>query len=192
MSNSNTPELTGDKALIDRLNEIAHRDSAVAVTVRADDLRAVLDKLRQGGELVAWQYFSIVDQDWCACDPERVEALKKSGMRVRPLYAAPQASAACPTDVCRAGQQDGVLCANDECDRANGVRPAPQPAQTCATCGGTGMVDDGWITGSGGVEYECGPVKCVKDCPDCDTGPRKLREARAAVLADRQQRSKEQ
>jgi hypothetical protein len=31
--------------------------------------------------------------------------------------------AARPTDVCKAGQADAVLCANDECDRANGVRP---------------------------------------------------------------------
>jgi len=33
----------------------------------------------------------------------------------------------CPTYVCRAAQADGVLCANDECDRANGVRPASAP-----------------------------------------------------------------
>ncbi|WP_116521041.1 hypothetical protein [Achromobacter insuavis] len=31
--------------------------------------------------------------------------------------------AACPTDVCQAGKTDGVLCANEECDRTNGVRP---------------------------------------------------------------------
>lgn len=35
--------------------------------------------------------------------------------------------AACPTDVCQAGKSDGVLCANDECDRASGVRPASAP-----------------------------------------------------------------
>jgi len=40
------------------------------------------------------------------------------------LASAPQA---CPTDVCQAGKADGVLCANDECDRANGVRPASAP-----------------------------------------------------------------
>ncbi|MGW8304320.1 MAG: hypothetical protein ACWGIK_00650 [Achromobacter pulmonis] len=34
---------------------------------------------------------------------------------------------ACPTDVCQAGRADGVLCANDECDRASGVRPASAP-----------------------------------------------------------------
>lgn len=32
--------------LIERMTEIAHRDSAVSVTVRADDLRALLSKLR--------------------------------------------------------------------------------------------------------------------------------------------------
>ncbi|WP_221885594.1 hypothetical protein [Pseudomonas aeruginosa] len=43
-----------------------------------------------------------------------------------------------------------------------------QPSPKCATCGGTGMVDDGEITCSeGGIPYENGPVKCVKDCPDC-------------------------
>ncbi|OAE72571.1 hypothetical protein A7J71_11165 [Achromobacter insolitus] len=40
---------------------------------------------------------------------------------------APVAPQACPTDVCQAGKADGVLCANDECDRANGVRPASAP-----------------------------------------------------------------
>lgn len=40
---------------------------------------------------------------------------------------APVAPPACPTDVCQAGKADGVLCANDECDRASGVRPASAP-----------------------------------------------------------------
>lgn len=43
-----------------------------------------------------------------------------------------------------------------------------QPSPKCTTCGGAGMVDDGEITCSeGGIPYENGPVKCVKDCPDC-------------------------
>lgn len=47
-----------------------------------------------------------------------------------------------------------------------------QPSPKCATCGGTGMVDDGEITCSqGGIPYENGPVKCVKDCPDCKAQP---------------------
>lgn len=44
-------------------------------------------------------------------------------------------------------------------------RDTPQAA--CNRCGGTGFVTDGEITGSGGVEYENGPIKCVKDCPAC-------------------------
>ena len=37
-----------------------------------------------------------------------------------------------------------------------------------------GVVDDGEITGAGGVEFENGPVKCVKDCPNCaDSTPAK-------------------
>lgn len=38
----------------------------------------------------------------------------------------------------------------------------------CQTCGGSGVVDDGEITHySCGIEFECGPIKCCKDCPDC-------------------------
>jgi hypothetical protein len=37
----------------------------------------------------------------------------------------------------------------------------------CKTCNGLGHVPDGEITGSGGVEFENGPVECVKDCPVC-------------------------
>lgn len=38
----------------------------------------------------------------------------------------------------------------------------------CVKCGGTGVVDDGELTHSaGGIPYECGPIKCVTDCPDC-------------------------
>ena len=39
--------------------------------------------------------------------------------------------------------------------------------QPCKTCGGTGVVDDGEITGVGGVEFSNGPVKCFKNCPAC-------------------------
>ena len=40
-------------------------------------------------------------------------------------------------------------------------------AEACKTCGGSRVVDDGEISGSGGVEFENGPIKCVKDCPNC-------------------------
>ncbi|MGG6879797.1 UNVERIFIED_CONTAM: hypothetical protein P3D01_33150 [Pseudomonas aeruginosa] len=47
-----------------------------------------------------------------------------------------------------------------------------QPSPKCATCNGTGLIDDGEITCSeGGIPYENGPVKCVKDCPDCKAQP---------------------
>ncbi|PWY49186.1 hypothetical protein DK459_11710 [Achromobacter sp. RW408] len=56
-----------------------------------------------------------------------LQALQEVGFGVFEVseIAAPVAEerAACPTDVCKAGQADAVLCANDECDRANGVRP---------------------------------------------------------------------
>lgn len=48
----------------------------------------------------------------------------------------------------------------------------------CQRCGGTGVVDDGEIVGVGGVEFENGAVKCVKDCPDC--------AASAATLGEQQ------
>ncbi|WP_132781212.1 hypothetical protein [Pseudomonas aeruginosa] len=55
-------------------------------------------------------------------------------------------------------------------DQAAQLLASPPPK--CATCGGTGMVDDGEITCSqGGIPYENGPVKCVKDCPDCKAQP---------------------
>lgn len=45
---------------------------------------------------------------------------------------------------------------------------ASQQGESCKTCGGTGMVDDGEIWCSeGGIPYENGSVKCVKDCPSC-------------------------
>lgn len=40
-------------------------------------------------------------------------------------------------------------------------------APACKTCNGLGHVPDGEVTGSGGVEFENGPVECVKDCPAC-------------------------
>ena len=44
-----------------------------------------------------------------------------------PAASAPVVSQRCPTDVCQAAKADGVLCADDECDRSNGVRPASAP-----------------------------------------------------------------
>jgi hypothetical protein len=58
--------------------------------------------------------------------------------------------------------------------------PAVEAAReaTCATCKGLGVVDEGEITGSGGVEFENGPIKCFKDCPQC-VGKRHVVEAGA-------------
>lgn len=42
------------------------------------------------------------------------------------------------------------------------------PAATCATCHGTGLIDDGEMhCSAGGIPYENGPINCVKDCPEC-------------------------
>lgn len=43
---------------------------------------------------------------------------------------------------------------------------------TCETCGGTGYVGDGEINSyPDGTPYLCGPVKCIKDCPNCSAHP---------------------
>ena len=47
----------------------------------------------------------------------------------------------------------------------------------CATCNGTGVVSDGEINAyPDGSPYLNGPVKCVKDCPDCSTAPVQAQE----------------
>lgn len=61
---------------------------------------------------------------------------------------------------------------------------------TCTTCNGLGTVPDGEITGMGGVEFDNGPIKCVKDCPDCAAvacrlpEPEQLHEAIAGALGE--------
>ncbi|HHX6437320.1 TPA: hypothetical protein ACVGJV_001183 [Pseudomonas aeruginosa] len=66
-------------------------------------------------------------------------------------------------------------------DQAAQVLASPPPK--CATCGGTGMVDDGEITCSeGGIPYENGPVKCVKDCPACKAQPSPVQPEEAPVI----------
>lgn len=48
----------------------------------------------------------------------------------------------------------------------------PLTSPECKTCGGTRVVDDGELTCSaGGIPYAMGPIKCVKDCPDCRPAP---------------------
>lgn len=62
-------------------------------------------------------------------------------------------------------------------------RVQSEPAK-CKTCGGSGMVDDGEIWGSGGVLFENGPVKCMKDCPDCTPSePKRVELTKAEFLA---------
>ncbi|HCO8764704.1 TPA: hypothetical protein N2B54_002756 [Pseudomonas aeruginosa] len=66
-------------------------------------------------------------------------------------------------------------------DQAAQVLASPPPK--CATCGGAGMVDDGEITCSeGGIPYENGPVKCVKDCPSCKAHPSPTQPEDAPVI----------
>ncbi|MGE8452499.1 MAG: hypothetical protein ACN6OP_18135 [Pseudomonadales bacterium] len=58
-------------------------------------------------------------------------------------------------------------------DEIKALSASAEPsAAKCKTCNRSKVVDDGELTHSaGGIPYECGPIKCVKDCPDCgDTG----------------------
>lgn len=43
-------------------------------------------------------------------------------------------------------------------------------APACKVCNGLGHVPDGEISGSGGIEFENGPVECVMDCLACKPG----------------------
>lgn len=44
----------------------------------------------------------------------------------------------------------------------------PAEVKLCKTCNGTGIVSDGAMyCSSGGIPFECGPIECVKDCPEC-------------------------
>ena len=80
-----------------------------------------------------------------------------------------------------AGKLLGVvheLCLNDDphppkslaeaAETLQSVLAGRSPLGSCNCCGGTGYVDDGEINCyPDGTPYECGPVKCVKDCPSC-------------------------
>lgn len=101
--------MSDDKYLIDRLYEIAHRDSAVAVTVRTDDLRALLSKLRapeaderaafeaaihdEYGTSAASMLLRDADGDYVTMNTEWVFWLKRAA-----LASAPVAGEAIPTD----------------------------------------------------------------------------------------------
>ncbi|MGU1073095.1 hypothetical protein ACSENY_01055 [Pseudomonas aeruginosa] len=68
-------------------------------------------------------------------------------------------------------------------DQASNQADLAQPSPRCTTCGGAGMVDDGEITCSeGGIPYENGPVKCVKDCPSCKAHPSPTQPEDAPVI----------
>lgn len=68
----------------------------------------------------------------------------------------------------------------------------------CCTCNGVGHIPDGVITSSGGVEFENGPVECVKDCPDCSKQAaqpqgevERLRDLNRDAMADLNDRKRE-
>ncbi|CAO3886250.1 hypothetical protein [Achromobacter mucicolens] len=99
-----------DKAVADAIKRVSERVEAVASAPVAEPVEHLY-----------------VDQFGChhVCGPDIHGAFPV--YRRAALARAPVAPQACPTDVCQAGKADGVLCANDECDRANGVRPASAP-----------------------------------------------------------------
>ncbi|AOY90518.1 hypothetical protein BKK79_00750 [Cupriavidus sp. USMAA2-4] len=67
----------------------------------------------------------------------------------------------------RANERAAVIAAAESAALSQPQSQAQGEAVACKRCGGSGFVDDGEITGCGGVEFENGPVRCVKDCPNC-------------------------
>lgn len=58
-----------------------------------------------------------------------------------------------------------------------------QPSPKCATCNGSGFVDDGEINFyPDGTPFENGSVKCVKDCPACKAQPSPEQAERPEVV----------
>lgn len=113
-------------------------------------------------------------------EPEDIDAVAEAIQRetsVEWLIASRAAVAAIDTLIARGnhasehGEQDcphgvdGGACKQCYGEATRGEQGAAKGV--CQRCGGTGVVADGEITGAGGVEFENGPVKCVKDCPDC-------------------------
>ncbi len=95
---------------------------------------------------------------------------------------------------------NGIMCQNSKCAECGGngaykpvawardmdYRPeelgSPETEPSCRTCNDTKTVDDGELThSSGGIPFECGPIKCVKDCPDCKEFDQKNSEPAAWV-----------
>lgn len=63
---------------------------------------------------------------------------------------------------------DRLVAACPTVDKASFQQHAQAAQPKCKTCGGQGVVDDGEIDCyPNGEPFVCGPVKCVKDCPDC-------------------------
>lgn len=142
--------------------------------------------LQAGGQPVAWH---IGNADGSMSKLGAIYHDRKSAVRhidsyggeleacIVPLYAAPApvGEPAALTDEFRKALIAAIVEHTDSSEIwAEGIITqallAAQPAAeapTCETCNGTRMVDDGEITGSGGIEFENGPIKCVKDCPDC-------------------------
>lgn len=141
----------------------------------ADQVRAVVEANQQSRmpsdeklpnlfrEALSWgrTYGRTVSaQQWDELRDDQVTQLLSRYGSSQPTIPASAAQAQhCPTDVCEAAKDDGVLCADDECDRENGVRPAAAQAQPqCQTCGGTGVI--------GGPSYS-DPGEGGERCQDC-------------------------
>jgi hypothetical protein len=70
---------------------------------------------------------------------------------------------------------------------AGGAEPVAPATGICKRCKGSGVVDDGEIDCSdGGIPFECGPIKCVKECPLCHGH----RAAPTSQTVDAEERSK--
>jgi len=99
---------------------VADERAALQKLVHLEDMRLRLRALHESGHGTDYDYYH-------KALPAAWEAARAA------LASAPVVSQACQTDVCQAAKADGVLCANDECDRANGVRP-DNTAVICPSC----------------------------------------------------------
>jgi hypothetical protein len=54
----------------------------------------------------------------------------------------------------------------ENADRIEAAVSQAEPV-ACTVCAGTRVVQDGAMHGWEGVDFEMGPIQCVKDCPAC-------------------------
>ncbi|MDR6381781.1 hypothetical protein [Paraburkholderia caribensis] len=142
-----------------RLSEIASVNAAP--NVPADDAGArkigIPDVILTGAQLLEALDFIAPDR---ATDQEQMEATvaiqygEGHGGKAHYVW-------------CAEYPEEGSFVLDGSSAHASDAAAGETVGDVCQRCGGSGLVPDGEITGTGGVEFENGPVQCVKDCPAC-------------------------